>query len=148
VTVLWRRLLHSKQGSERNPKTHPLGGIYVLHQHDHALTSARRQSKAFAKNARASAIFEEDLEKTQTKARGKSQHTHSQRKETNMIQPSLEMIQTIQRDYEREAERVRLVKSAKTSKRTSPFVNKHEIGKDLAYLVFRLTAHKRKPTRV
>lgn len=62
-----------------------------------------------------------------------------------MIQPSLEMIRTIQRDYEREAEQIRLVKSAKVPKRTSPFVNKLVwLGKDLGYLVFRLTARKRK----
>jgi hypothetical protein len=38
------------------------GDFYVLHQHHHTLTSPRRQSKGHAKNARASATFEVEIE--------------------------------------------------------------------------------------
>jgi hypothetical protein len=66
-----------------------------------------------------------------------------------MMQSSLEIIRSIQSDYEREAERIRLIKLAKTSGRTSPFITKLvQLGKDLRYLVFRLTTRKRKPTRI
>lgn len=61
---------------------------------------------------------------------------------------SLPVIRALQSEYEREAERIRLIKLTKVPKRSSPFINKlKQLGKDLGYLVFRLTTRKRKPTR-
>jgi folylpolyglutamate synthase/dihydropteroate synthase len=57
-----------------------------------------------------------------------------------MIQSSLELIKAIQSDYEREAERMRLLKLAKTFRRTSPFITKFE---GITHLAFRLFARKR-----
>jgi hypothetical protein len=86
----------------------------------------------------------EVLEKAKSKTSLKLEHAPTQRKETDMTHSSLELIRAIQHDYEREAERARLLKLVKTSKRTS-FVNKLVwLGKDLSYLVFRLGARKRK----
>lgn len=62
-----------------------------------------------------------------------------------MTQLNLEIIRASQNYYEREAERIRLVKSVRDSKPSSPFVRKLVwLGKDLSYLVSRLIARKRK----
>jgi hypothetical protein len=61
-----------------------------------------------------------------------------------MIQSSLELIQGIQSEYERKAERIRLLKLAKAPRRTSPLVTELVwFAKDLTYLVYRLIARKR-----
>lgn len=63
-----------------------------------------------------------------------------------MTHLSLELIRTIRHDYEREAERIRLLKLAKASKRTLPFIKKLEgLGRDLTYLAYRLVTLNRKP---
>jgi hypothetical protein len=71
VAGLWQGVLHSKQGEwNRLQNTHPPGGIYVSSQHYNSLTSARRQSKTHAKDARtlASTKHVEVLEKAQSSA--------------------------------------------------------------------------------
>jgi hypothetical protein len=62
-----------------------------------------------------------------------------------MIQSSLELIKGIQSDYEREAQRILLLKVARGSRPKSPLLKKLEwLGKDITYLVYRLINGKRK----
>jgi hypothetical protein len=63
-----------------------------------------------------------------------------------MIQSSLELTQAIENDYEREAQRIHLLKLAKDSRPKSHFRNKLEwLGKDLSYLAYRIVTRYRKP---
>lgn len=62
-----------------------------------------------------------------------------------MIQSSLELIQAIQSDYERQAQQIYLLKQIRNPKPIPRFIKKLVwLGKDLTYLAYRLVTLRRK----